>query len=133
VGKNKPFCIFDKDEKTFNHVKLYYKAIEDKVDLFKVDCQLQQQELEIHLNRCKKEHDKSEQLAWLNKNAEPLRAYINSLKMIALFMYIENKRIGKIDVTWELFCQFAEVWDEEKQIIIDTIRVESRGLELCSK
>lgn len=119
------FSKLNADEKTFNHVKEYYIAMEKGIQMFSIDMKIQKDELENHLKCCgKNECDQGEIEAWVLKNSEPLRAYLNTLKLFTLFMYIDNEKDYRREIVWPLFIRFVGIWNAEKELILDTIRVE---------
>lgn len=117
------FSYLEKDEKTYNHVKAYYEAMKKGINCYSIDCVLQKHELEDHLKRCRKEHDQEEQLNWINQNAEKFRSYINSLKTVALLAYVGSEIHHHNDFIFDLFCSYVDLYDKEKKIIVDTIRI----------
>jgi hypothetical protein len=115
------FSLLEKDEKTFNHVKLYYDALENCVDLVAIDIKIQRNEFDWHLNHCKAEDKRSEECAWIEKNASALRQYLNSLKAIALFCYMDNKIYYRDRLVFEVYCKICEIYNKEKSLIMDSI------------
>ena len=120
----KTFSLLDKDQKTYNHILEYYNGILNNVSVFSIDMILQKRELTEHLQRCTKEHDKDEICKWLEKNASPFRCYLNSLKSVALFCIMDRRINSKNNLSWDNFCKIVDIWREEKQLIIDTIKFE---------
>jgi len=122
--KNK-FSKLEKDDRTFSHVLLYYVAIVDKKSLMPVDMLIQERELKEHLKRCRlKETDLANCTNWIEDNHEAFRAYINTLKAFTLFIYMENRLEYREKVIWEIFCRMVDVFNEEKDIIMETIRLQ---------
>ena len=121
--KNEKFSLLEADRKTHHHVIEYFNAMLNNIDLFSVDMILQKRELELHLNKCHKEKDQEECLKWVEKNAKPFRIYINSLREIALFCYIDSKIYFRKELSWEVFCLIIEIWNKNKSII-DSIKTE---------
>ena len=121
--KCKPFCILEKDEKTYKHICEYYDAIVWETPLMAIDSIIQKRELENHLKRTKGTESKEEAQNWIQENAEPFRAYLNSLKLLTLFIFMDNKRNFRENVPYELFETYVEIWKKEKQLLIDTIRI----------
>jgi hypothetical protein len=89
-----------------------------------VDMLIQKRELEEHLNRCKKEQDSDECAKWIEDNSVAFRAYINTLKVFTLFIFMENKLEYREAVIWEIFCRMVDVFNAEKELIMETIRLQ---------
>ena len=117
------FSKLEKDEKTFNHIQLYYDLIVRRTPLIEADLEIQRIELEHHLERCNKEFDATECSDWIGRNAEAFRAYINTLKVFTLFIYMENCLEYRSDIVWEIFCRMVDVFNEEKEIIMETVKL----------
>jgi len=120
----KPFSYLEKDERTFNHLVEYYQALFIGTSLSLIDNSLQKDSLEDHLKRngVGTERTAEEAQRWVLQNSDPFRAYINSLKIVAMFLYINNKMNGIEVVTYEQFSKIIDLYRLEKETIIDTIR-----------
>lgn len=118
------FSLLDKDKKTYNHVKKYFIAMIKEKDLNYVDIVIQKDELSNHLKQYCKEHDREEESNWVCKNAHPLRIYLNSLKEIAFFAFMDSRIHCHNDFSYDLFCKIIDIYDSKKQLIIESIRVE---------
>lgn len=118
------FSFLEKDKKTYNHVKMYFDAINNGASLNSVDILIQKQELECHLKKTCKEHDRIEETAWVMKNAAPFRCYLNSLKTVTLFAFLNSKIHLDDDISFTLFCRMVDIFNEEKSLIIESIRIE---------
>ena len=120
----KSFSKLEKDKKTFEHLTRYYIALMENLPLMVIDMEIQAHELEDHMNRCGLPTScMPEMNSWIQKNSENLRTYLNALKMLALFIYIDNTKDYRDKVVWDLFCTFVDVWNQESEIIMDTIRL----------
>jgi len=119
-----PFSLLEKNEKTFEHVKEYFEALEKGIDLFAIDNIIQKRELILHLERHCKESDQQECLNWINENAAKFRNYLNSLRVITLLIFADCLANHRKGLVWEIFCKFIDVWDEQKSKIMDSIRLE---------
>ena len=121
---SEPFSLLEKNEKTFEHVKEYYEALEKGIDPFTIDNIIQKRSLEEHLKRNCKESDQEECLNWINNNAGKFRNYLNSLRVFSLFLYFDTRMNYRKGLVWEIFCNYIEMWNLEKSIVLDSIRLE---------
>jgi hypothetical protein len=119
----KPFCFLEKDQKTYSHVCEYYDAVQNNIPFMAIDNIIQKRELQYHLEKYCKSESKEESQNWIEKNAVPFRSYINSLKLFSLFLLMDGKRNFRDNVPYELFEIYADIWNQEKKILIDTIQI----------
>lgn len=130
MNKCDNFSFLDNDDKTFLHITEYFNALQNGIKLISIDNILQKREIEIHLNKCKKEQTQEETLKWIEKNAVPFRNYINSLKILSLYLYIHSKMHYNYKLIKEDFGKIVNMWNNERCIvlevleIIETIRIE---------
>ena len=116
------FSCLDIDQKTFGHLKLYYNAIIYKKPIIAIDNKLQAEELQGHFNRCNSD---SMEIAtsWITENAQRIRAYCNTLKIVAICIYFEKKYKEGEEITWSYFCSVASDWDELETIVVNTLKL----------
>ena len=121
--KAPPFCILEKNDKTYDLVLKYYDMISKHiVETTHLDNLIQANECQDHLRRCNKMHDPEETSKWFDDNAELLRSYLNTVKNIAFLMYVDNTINYRDKVVKELFYKFADLYNENKSLF-DTIRI----------
>jgi hypothetical protein len=122
---NCTFCFLEKDQKTFDYVKKYYSLIKAGDSTIQLDSCIQKSEIErnLELKSCDIEDQKAI-TDWINENSSGFRAYINSIKMLALFIYfIERSAVSKKqeELTYQLFTKTVILWNERKLQIADSI------------
>jgi hypothetical protein len=122
------FSKLEKDDKTLDHIKMYYHAITNKEPLMSLGCLLQKRELELHLKivNCKEEEHKDECIKWIEKNAKNLRAYINSLIDISEFLFMDSKlNYRGNELIKERVFEAIDVWNESVEML-EHIRIEDK-------
>ncbi len=120
-----PFCILEKDRKTFDYVKMYVEFLENNGSTCLVlDNQIQSEEIKDHLRRVGSDANlegikKREVTRWIKENARPFRDYLNSIKLI----YVVWKCMGNEwkEITWEEFVKIQERLNKLKYNCLDTI------------
>jgi hypothetical protein len=119
------FCLLDNDEKNYNYVKEYFKIIRDSLSPVKIDAAIQKNEIErclklegIDPDDCRKVCD------WIGKYSSSIRSYLNSLKMLALSIYLIEEGLSLPPagaLSFEIFCRAVNSWNERKEALVDSI------------
>ena len=120
-----PFCILEKDKKTFEYFKKYVEFLESKGNTCLIlDNKIQSEEIREHLRRTGIENGvdgrKKEVISqWIHENARPFRDYLNSIKLA----YVVWKCMGKewSEITWGEFVKIEERLNALKYSCLDTI------------
>lgn len=120
-----PFCILEKDEKTFDYFKKYVSFLEKSDSTcLSLDNEIQSEEIQDHLRRegfgGNGDPGKKEVISrWIKENARPFRDYLNSIKLA----YVVWKCMGKNweDITWEEFSRLEDRINQLKYKCLDTI------------
>ncbi len=120
-----PFCILEKDEKTFEYFKLYVEYLENEDSTCLIlDNKIQSEEIQEHLRRTGNAHGVDDQKKkiisqWIKKNARPFRDYLNSIKLV----YVVWTCMGKEwkEITWNDFVSIGERLNDLKYKCLDTI------------
>ena len=118
-----PFCILEKDKKTFEYFKKYVTFLEEEKNTCLIlDNEIQSEEIQEHLRRTGSGIDgrKKEVISqWIKENARPFRDYLNSIKLA----YVVWKCMGKNweDITWDEFVVIEERLNSLKYKCLDTI------------
>jgi hypothetical protein len=123
------FSKLDKTQKTFSHIKLIYDAICNNVKILSVGNLIQKRELEEHLKNMdclEGEKHQEECLKWIEKNARPLRIYLNSLIDFSEYLYFDSQLNyrGK-ELIEELVYDAIDIWNENLEIL-EQIRLEEK-------
>lgn len=119
------FCFLEKDEKTYGYIKKYFSIIKDGLPPISMDNFVQKQEIERYLinnNRCL--HDRGAITEWINDNSSDFRSYLNSIKMVALFIYFinrSNKSGGENPIPFDVFCDAVSAWNDRKSELVDSL------------
>ena len=91
------FCHIENDEKTKHYVKLTIEALKDKKSLLTIDNIIQAHEMDRHCS-CSQDWDKNKLVCdWVSSNAKPFRIYLNTIKLISLFIIVEDIDIHSLD------------------------------------
>ena len=112
------YCILEKDDKTYNYVREYVRAIQEGKPSICVDVCLQKKEIELHLYL--NHYDGQDQRGikeWIETYSCNFRAYLNSLKMLALYLNIlnqSNKEIFNSNIPYDVFCRAINLWNDRK-------------------
>ncbi len=119
------FSLLEKDDKTYNYVKQYYKVIKEGHSPMIVDAYIQKNEIERHLClKCVDPDDQKSICEWIQCYSSSFRSYLNSLKMLALSIFFMNKYQSLIPaetLSFELFCRAVNIWNERKEEVVDSI------------
>lgn len=121
----KKFSKIEKDNKTFQHVIMYYNCIMKGDDYTTTDIKIQQLELKEHLERNHVDENKNEECdKWIKENHKPFRKYINTLKVFSLFMFMNNQLEYREKIPYQIFEKMVEAFNEHGELIMDTIMLE---------
>ncbi len=119
------FCFLEKDEKTYGYVICYFNVIKEGKSLMSLDALIQKEEIEKHLrNNDISKEDREAVASWIKKNSSNFRSYLNSIKMVALFIFFLHRNSGYDcgeSVSFETFCRIAGMWNERKICTADSI------------
>ncbi len=119
------FCFLEKNKKTFKQIQDYYSAIKCGKPAILIDCSIQYEEIESYLHQNNLTMDNQEAIRdWIQANSSQLRSYLNSLKMVAFFLFTVSKSIpgsSKDRFSYTLFCRITDLWNERKINFIDTV------------
>lgn len=119
------FSLLSQDEKTFTHVKEYYRAIVGGQNAMETDLVIQRHEIEAHLaGQGISIEDQTAISEWIKNNSSEFRTYLNSIKMVAL-MLIANRR-GEEEYSEpvaEDFERAIRLWNLQKERICDSLFV----------
>jgi len=118
------FCFLDNDEKTYNYVQYYYLSIKKGTPLYTIDMEIQRKEIENYLkSRNLDSNDQNAIIEWINNNSPNFRSYLNSIKIIALYIFFMDKMelINNDKIPYDVFCKAVNLWNEEKLILADSI------------
>ncbi len=114
------FCLLEKDDKTYNYVKEYYKVVKTGNSPMKVDAGIQKIEIERRLClECIDPEDCTAVYRWIRENSPGIRSYLNSLKMLAFSIYFMNLRGSGF--SFKLFCRAVNIWNGRKEKVVDSI------------
>lgn len=120
-----PFCYLEKDEKTFDYVKHYLQVMKNGESTTPLDITIQRLEIEHHLNANGISHtDRKAISEWIENNSANFRIYLNSLKMVALFIYYVKKAehlAEENQISFDLFTEAVAYWNERKIEVADSI------------
>jgi hypothetical protein len=123
------FSRLDKTQKTFEHINLIYEAICNNVKILSIGNLIQKRELEDHLKRLgciEGEKHQKECLEWIEKNAKPLRIYLNSLIDFSEFLYFDSRlNYRGSELIKELVYDAIDIWNESLEIL-EQIRLEEK-------
>jgi hypothetical protein len=112
------FSLLTDDDKTLNDLLLYIDNIGSEKDFTYLDNFIQKRELEWHCGLLHKQHNLEEETKWIVENADKIRQYINTIKQIALMLYIE-----KIQVNKENLKEIIENWNKKKDKVLDSLHL----------
>lgn len=118
----KSFSLIEKDDKSYEYVQTYISALNNSEDLFGLDLLIQRNELTEHLQRNNKMEDQKEMTWWIENNSQGLRCWINSLKMLSMFMFFAKRLHENVNFERPVFDKFVDLWNLEKQCVCDTIK-----------
>jgi len=116
-----PFCVLEKDRKTFHYFKQYVQFLESehKTCLI-VDNEIQAQEIRNHLASNGFSSDNHQEgINWIKNNGKAFRDYLNSIKIVYLIWKCMGNRWT--DITWEEFLELEEKVNSLKPVCLDTI------------
>jgi hypothetical protein len=105
------FSYLDNDDRTYEHIVLYYKAMEANEPIAKIDMELQAIELQKHIDHCL-DKTEAQRIKWCNENAEKFRIYINSLKVFCLIIYMDNKTYDRHNISKRIVGHFIDIWNK---------------------
>ncbi len=119
------FCFLEKDQKTYHYVAEYYSLIEKGVSPCSFDICIQREEIEKHLlsNQMDSE-DRCGISEWIEENSAKFRSYLNSIKMVALFIYFmdkDEKSPAEKSFSFDAFSHVVQLWNGRKSELIDSI------------
>lgn len=124
-GMKCPFCYLEKDQKTYQYVMEYLGVMKDGQSTVPLDITIQRKEIERHMERNGiSPSDQPAISAWIEANSANFRSYLNSLKMVALFLfYIKKTENGPdaVPLPFELFMDAIGYWNERKIEMVDSI------------
>jgi hypothetical protein len=122
-----PFCYLEKDLKTYEYVNHYLQVMKNGAPTSPLDISIQRIEIEHHLKTNGISPTDQRAISdWIEKNSANFRSYLNSLKMVALFLFYVKKaeRIPEDNLLpFELFYEAVNYWNERKIEMADTIFV----------
>lgn len=120
-----PFCYLEKDLKTYDYVKNYLQIMKNGETTSSLDISIQRLEIERHLAANGISYSDQKAISeWIEKNSANFRSYLNSLKMVALFIYYVKKAEHLSDenqLPFELFSEAVSYWNERKIEVADSI------------
>lgn len=120
-----PFCYLEKDQKTFDYVKQYLQVMKKGESTTPLDITIQRLEIEHHLQANNISYSDRKAISeWIDKNSPNFRIYLNSLKMVALFIYYVKKAehfAEEAQISFELFAEAVAYWNERKIEVADSI------------
>lgn len=120
------FCILEKDKKTFEYFKQYVRYLEHEDNTCLIlDNLLQKNEIQMHLElngvdaAQLSERKKNEISDWIEKNAQPFRDYLNTIKLV----YVVWKCMGRDwkNISWDDYITIGERLNQLKANCLDTI------------
>lgn len=122
-----PFCYLEKDEKTYDYVTEYLLVMKRGESPLTMDICIQKREIERHLslNNISPSDDKAI-AEWIAQNSANFRSYLNSIKMVALFLYYVKKAEHIPDdspLPLDLFDEAVCYWNERKMEVVDSIYI----------
>ncbi len=121
-----PFCVLEKDKKTFEYFKKYVEFLETKNNTCLIlDNKIQAFEIQEHLKRNGldnshiDEKKKNEISNWIRFHAKPFRDYLNTIKLA----YVVWKCMGNDwqTISWQDFEKIEENLNKLKGNCLDTI------------
>jgi hypothetical protein len=121
-----PFCILERDRKTFEYFKKYVEFLEtENQTCLILDNKIQAKEIEDHLrlngiNSAGIDEKKREEISkWIVDHAKPFRDYLNSIKLV----YVVWKCMGNSwkNISWEDFITIEDNLNQLKGNCLDTI------------
>ena len=85
------FCHLEHDKKTLTTCKLYLASINsNEKELMKIDAALIINEINDHLWNNRLHNNEENKIEWVNRYAKNFRKYLNTLKMLALYLHMSN-------------------------------------------
>lgn len=125
----KPFCFLEEDYKTFAYVNIYVEFLKNDLSVSGLDMQIHSEEIQRHIE-CNNLFYKYELAVqeWIRANGENFRIYLNTIKMMALFIVMDINSLDlQRDNGWymdfEKFKLFIMQWDKYKENIVDSIHL----------
>lgn len=122
-----PFCYLENDNKTFDYVKEYLSVLRAGDSPLTLDITIQKREIEAHLIRnAIPSSDQKAITDWIEKNSANFRSYLNSIKMVALFLFYVKKAEHipeESPLPFELFTEAVAFWNERKIEVVDSIYI----------
>ena len=92
------FCYIENDSKTKEYVKLTIEALKSNKSLLTTDNLIQAHEIERHCE-CNSDWDKNKLMCeWVINNGKGFRSYLNTIKLLSLFIMVENIDIDNLDL-----------------------------------
>jgi hypothetical protein len=120
-----PFCFLEKDLKTYDYVKEYLRIMKNGASTTPLDITIQRLEIERHMRQNNISPDDQKAITeWIQANSANFRSYLNSLKMVALFLfYIKKIEKGPdgLMLPFDMFSDAVVYWNERKNEMVDSI------------
>jgi hypothetical protein len=101
------FCLLDDSPKNYEFIRNFISST--SLNFFKLDNQIQVNEIKYHLGLChidNKEEANEETLNWIEKNAEGFRLYLDTLHIVFLIWNFIGK--DSQDLTYEMYLEIKE-------------------------
>lgn len=113
------FCLLDNDEKNYNYVKEYYRIIRNRLSPIKIDAGIQKREIERRLILEGIDPDDCPRVCdWIGKYSSSIRSYLNSLKILALSIYLMG---DSVSFSFDIFSRAVSIWNDRKEEVVDSI------------
>ena len=112
------FCFLETDRKTYDYVRRYFVSIKQGNTTYPLDLAIQSEEILLHLEKNGFALDDQNAISeWIEENSANFRSYLNSLKMIAMFLHLQ--KCNDEDEFRSLFPSIVNEWNTRKLHQVD--------------
>ena len=118
------FSLLKQDDQTYHHVCEYYRLIQGGHSPYRTDLLIQRQAIAGFLKENNLDEEDCESITlWIKNNSSTFRSYLNSVKIVALFLQgIESKSAPGLP-DYACFCRIINLWNKRKSKILDSLFV----------